>query len=431
MKTPSVNNGKAYKILSFPSKTKPFRIIVSTDGKRRAIYFSDLAEAKKKQKDLIKFGPGILRDPDEVKAGAEVQENIGYWNYLVEQYNLSADEVHAALKRHAELAALKPATVREALNSFYEYRKGIKLSKGRKLSKGTLNSDRTRLLSLDREFGRHKMGELTKGLLLEYLDNRGANALSVYKSLSVFLNWAIDKNYIKENPLGRKPKTLGSYGVHNDYYKIETFRSMLRICAGLDAVQPGAEPTREFIDLLPWLIVSGFAGLRTKEAVRTACGDQAIEWRDLLFDNAKPHLWVREEIAKKTDRQSGDERPVDFPYAVEAMRAWLALVPRREGNPFVVPCTIRTIHQLKGRFTKATSITFTDNGLRNSFGTYAFSYSGESALGQVAKQMGTSETIARRHYVRNLPAGTGREWFDLRPFEVVERNEKIALQTAT
>lgn len=393
---------------------------MTLDGKRKALYFSDRSEAEEMRKRLFKYGVGILRNPDQLKARAEIADNATYWNYLVEQLGLHTNDVPEALKRYAELAALKPATVREALNAFYLDRKKD-VDAGR-LAKKTLMSDRTRLVKLDEKFGRSKVTDLSKGSLLEWLtESPGDNARSLYKSLSVFVGWAVDENYLKENPIrGIKPARLGDYGVNNEFYPVATFRRMLRVCAGLDPVRPGGETTREFIDLLPYLVLSGFAGLRTKEAMRLESTGTAVQWSDLRFDDAKPHLQIREEVAKKTRRKAGDKRPVDFPHAVEALKAWLALCPRQENNPFIIPWTMRKIQDLKGAFTATTGIKFVDNGLRNSFGTYAFSYSGESALGQVAKQMGTSEVIAKRHYVQNLPAGTGKDWFDLRPYEVVQ-----------
>lgn len=416
----SVNNNGGFKILPFPSRTKPFRIVVSIDGKRRSLYFDDRPKAEQRRKELLKYGIGILRNPETVKASAGSADNAAYWNHMLVQLGLRDQDVYPALERYAELAKLKPGTVREALNAFYLDRKKD-VDAGR-LAKKTLMSDRTRLVKLDEKFGRSKVTDLTKGSLLEWLtESPGDNARSLYKSLSVFVGWAVDENYLKESPIrGIKPARLGDYGVNNEFYPVATFRRMLRVCAGLDPVRPGGETTREFIDLLPYLVLSGFAGLRTKEAMRLDSTGTAVQWSDLRFDDAKPHLQIREEVAKKTRRKAGDKRPVDFPHAVEALKAWLALCPRQENNPFIIPWTMRKIQDLKGAFTKVTGIKFVDNGLRNSFGTYAFSYSGESALGQVAKQMGTSEVIAKRHYVQNLPAGTGKDWFDLRPFEVVQ-----------
>jgi integrase len=168
--------------------------------------------------------------------------------------------------------------------------------------------------------------------------------------------------------------------------------------------------------MLPYFVLGGFAGLRRCEIARVERDREALRWSDLYFDAGNPNIEIRTIATKKTARQS-DLHYVDADYAIEAVQAWLPLCDCK--SPFVFRWTTRQWQELKRRFKKATGIKFIKNGFRNSFATFALSYNGLNGLGQVAKQMGDLEGTVRHHYVRNLPAGSGRAWFNLRPFEVV------------
>lgn len=409
------------KVLEFPSKTTPYRIVVPLDGKRKSLYFATRDEADKKLRELKKFGVGILRDPNQVRASQQIDETSNHWRYLADKYELSVGQITQALERYVATLKLNRVTVREAIEGFCAARKS-------EVSKGTVNTDRNRLVFLVRKYGHSQMTDLSKDSLIELIKAHGNGARSIYKSVAVFLKWSVEKKYLLENPLADvEAKKFGQYGVNNEFYPVTTFRRMLRVAAGLEPVTPGELPTREFIDLLPVMVLGGFAGLRPCEAYRTDRDADAVKWTDLYFSGVeRPHLDVREPVAKQTRRESGDARPMNFGPGLDALEDWLALCPRYDGNPFVVRWTRKKMNEIKTAFTAATGIKFLDNGFRNSFGTYMFSFSGEHGLGQVAKQMGNSEAIARRHYVKNLPTGTGAAWFALRPLEIVQAARKEA-----
>ena len=130
---------------------------------------------------------------------------------------------------------------------------------------------------------------------------------------------------------------------------VETFRRALRIAAGLEPIKPDGAITREYLDLLPIFVLGGFAGIRSCE--QRDATSEVIRWSNLHFDGEKPNVQIRPEVAK---------------------------------------------------LTKATGIKLVENGLRNSFATYATAYDGESAIGAVARQMGNDAKTARRYYQRKL-----------------------------
>src|SRR5260221_6127297 len=54
-----------------------------------------------------------------------------------------------------------------------------------------------------------------------------------------------------------------------------------------------------------------------------------------------------------------------------------------------------------------------DNGLRHSFASYWLARSGQDGFGALARVMGNSESIVKRHYDAALSPGDGEAWFGI------------------
>ena len=54
-----------------------------------------------------------------------------------------------------------------------------------------------------------------------------------------------------------------------------------------------------------------------------------------------------------------------------------------------------------------------DNGLRHSFASYWLARSGKEGFGGLARIMGNSEAVVRKHYVEVLSPGDGEAWFGI------------------
>jgi hypothetical protein len=410
------------KAVPFPSKTTPWRVLVpakkSPTAKRRAYYFENKKEATSfvGQVKNGKFAPEPIRKTQQEEFNLAVRRFSELFDGSIEKFY----EVASRIKSTQDLI---PATVEEAALAFQADR-AQKVKKG-ELAASTHDTNRWHLLRLVREFPAVGLSDLGELEMRHFFDNLGnKNGRTIYKTLHTFFEWARKYKYIAKNPLeGIKAEETGEFGVNNEHYSVDTFRRMLRIAAGLEPAKKGGEFTRDFIDLLPWFVLSGFGGLRGCEAYRLRGDADALKWTDLHFQTQLPELpniEIREGATKKTNQKNGDKHHVDMEPAIEAIKLWLPLCPQYEGVPFIVRWTKRNIQDLKRAFTKTTGIKFIKNGFRNSFATFALSYNGLSGLGQVARQMGDAENVVERHYVRNLPAGSGKAWFDLRPFEAVK-----------
>jgi hypothetical protein len=399
--------------LDFNSSTTPYRVILparySPDGKRKVKYFRYKKDALTLCERVNDYGIAALRDyvPPVPKTESEQMETAIRWA-LGELGDFR--KIYDAVE-HFKLTRLnvKPATIREAVEAFQTYRRTVK-------SERTVGSDGPRLAKLVNYFPDIQLSELAKPQLIEFFDSlrkTHKDVLSIYKTVHVFFVWAQERGYIGQIPFEKGTrKSFGKFGVNNEFYPVDTFRRMLRIAAGLEPAGNREEtPTRDFADLLPWFVFSGFAGLRSCEAFRTNLKSDSLKWSDLYFSGVdEPHIQLTETVAK-----GGRPRPVDMASALEAIQAWLPFCPTGNGN-HVVRYTSKKVEDLKAQFTKRTGIKFLANGFRNSFATYALAYSTLKGLGYVSKQMGDSEAICKRHYAQNLPTGAGKRWFEgIRP----------------
>jgi hypothetical protein len=404
------------KATPFPSKTTPWRVQLpvrfSAEGKRKAYYFSSKEEAEKFASKAKKLGPAAVTDSAPLSKIQRDRFSIAT-DELAKLFDGDVTKLYAAAERIKKLQNVKSATVRQAVELFQAWRQAQ--AAAGKISKSTVDADRWRLLKLIEAFSEIQLADLTPVVLREFFDEASGDPRSVYKSVRIFFGWALERGYLGENPMATI-KPAGDYGVNNEYYPVETFGRMLRIAAGLEPAKAGGKPTRAFADMLPWFLLSGFLGLRSCEAFRLNRGADAIRWTDLHFDAKVPNVEIRQDVAKQTARDS-DVRHVETAHYLEAFKAWESFIPRK--GPHICAWTKRQFQELKRDFKKATGIKFIENGFRNSFATYALTFNELQGLGKLALEMGNSEAICKRHYVKNIAPGSGEAWFNLRPFEIV------------
>lgn len=412
----------------FPLKTQPWRVVIpaklSPTGKRQARYFKTQKSAKdfceSAKVDGIRSALKMVskRDEDRIRTAVE---------HVLEKLGGDPAKLYRAIEFYVKTHDnIEPATVTEAAEAFQAWREkhGGKSRKG--VDKSTLDQNRGHLNKLEKEFGPRQLVDITEVEIRKFFDKLTINRRSLYKTLSVFFKWATQYRYLALNPFANI-KPYDEFGVNNEFYPVPVFKRMLRVAAGLEPPGEGEEPTKEFIDMLGWFILSGFLGLRSVEAYRKNGNAEAIRWTDLKFSRKRPSVHIRKEVAKVTPRKTGsDQRWITTLRYLNAAKDWLSLLPK-PANPdtFIVPWTKRHVQTLKARFTKRTKIEFLENGFRNSWASYGLAVDGPAGVGQLAREMGNTEAVALRHYIQGLEPGSGKEWFGLRHVEVVEEARKL------
>ena len=137
------------------------------------------------------------------------------------------------------------------------------------------------------------------------------------------------------------------------------------------------------------LAIGAWAGLRSEEIA-------GLRWEDLL--TSRKLILVRAEICKTGRRRFVPIQP--------ALAALIKKSKAAEGG-MIIP---RERIDVLARRLRRRGVTWIKNGLRHSYGSYRCAI--VKSAGQVALEMGNSETVVRRHYLEVQDQPTAVEWFD-------------------
>ena len=80
------------------------------------------------------------------------------------------------------------------------------------------------------------------------------------------------------------------------------------------------------------------------------------------------------------------------------------------GDGRVIRLARRIFQSLRRELCKEMRVRLPENGLRNSYATYALTF---RSSGDVARAMGDAEGTVKRYYVQTLEPGVGKKWFNL------------------
>jgi integrase len=195
--------------------------------------------------------------------------------------------------------------------------------------------------------------------------------------LSVAFAYAVKRRYTPANPMKEIQKATSD--------SKPGILTVEQTAALLEAASP---------DILPYIAIGAFAGLRAKEI-------QRLDWRDISFE--------QNEIAVGSENKTG-ERHVDM---LPNLREWLLLYRNHSGK--VMPNNFRK------RFDQAREAAgidpWPDNALRHSFGSYHLKNFGNDA--QTRLQMGhwRDSTVLFAHYRRAVTRRNAQRYWNIRPVE--------------
>jgi hypothetical protein len=373
-----------------------WRVIVParlTDtGKDQAKYFKTKEEGETEIRRIL--GRGASAKP-------QLNDRQNAILSMAETEGLNLEDIQTAFRhyRATVLNVSKRAHLFELVEKFLERQ----VHEGR--APRTLDDDRQRLSKLCASFENIDVSRLTETGLRQYLEHYppGSNRRSHYKAVRKFIRWAHENGYLAIDLMARI-RPLDQWGVNNEIVDIEDFRRLLFVTAGLEPIEPGEAPTTRYIGLLPYFVLGGLAGMRRAELLRDRNSQSILEWTDILWEENL--ISVRDEVAKQT--RAADRRR--FIPLEPATREWLNLV-RQDSGP-VVNIWQSTHTKLTRELFKALEIDLPENGLRNSYASYAQTFRN---AGDVAKACGDLESTIKRFYTQLRKPESGRPWFDIRP----------------
>ena len=319
-------------------------------------------------------------------------------------------------KKREEARIRKSENVGHYLDQFCHL-KETRLRSG-ELSPETLRNIRSRTKTIRAAFGELPIRSITRGQILSFLENLtfGPQTRSHYRALLFeFFNYAMQKEWVEINPvaaLGRlrdlaKPRDreIGILTVDETQELLEEAR--LDSKAG---------------QLVPYLVLGLFAGLRPYEALR-------IRWEAIDFGQG--NIEVGRNITKT--RQT---RHVEMN---ETARAWLQPYRRAEGlvtgESFIgyrkafervrQKCGWLAGHQGKqvGGLDRPRK-SWTPDALRHSFASYWLAVNQNRA--KLAEQMGNSEAVIGRHYRKPIAPKKAEAYWLVKPPKI---SAPLATQT--
>jgi integrase len=154
--------------------------------------------------------------------------------------------------------------------------------------------------------------------------------------------------------------------------------------------------TASALELRPLLVLQGFCGLRRAEALRLC-------WRHLHLDTAGAYVELPAEVTK-TNRRRSHEIPA-------CAVAWLRPLAGLPAASLAITDTVYN-DRLRDAATAA-GITWEENLLRHSFGTYRLSVTKNAAT--VAEEMGNSPSVVRTHYQNITSPAQAAAWWKVVP----------------
>ncbi len=289
-------------------------------------------------------------------------------------------------------ALTEPLLVAELVERFTAYRKERKP----KLGRATLGEDRfvtSRFLASVGDVPAH---EVTPGLIQKFLNTATGDSIrrKFFKVTSLLFDFAGTERAIVLNPFEEIERPEVPYAVP-DILTPEQFAKRLRVA------------DQQFPELLPFLAIAGFAGVRREELLREYSDDEVLQWADFLW--AKKLIVIRPEVAKKTKRATGDRRFVPME---PALIHWLK--PYRKELGAVVELADSWFRKRFALLLAAVEQEAAKNELRHSYASFWLARSKKEGLGRLALAMGNSEAVIKRHYLESLTPQEGRAWFAIR-----------------
>jgi integrase len=373
-------------------------------GKRKAEYFDTKADA---DRHIAK----LTNRPDTGRqAKMEVSDQVFFEQLLATLGNKETIQAAVYHYRDTILSVKKTGTVAEMCTEYLAWKK----AQGHKVR--TLRGDRYHIGKFAKTFGTLKPVELTGAKIDDWVQIFKAGSsqrCNMWRSAHALLEWGRTKEWIGFDPMAKldehKPKKpVGKNIVRN----MDDFERLLRAAAGLDPFPPlpaGFNPNfkvvEDYSELLPVLVLQAFAGMRTRELVRSTREEEVLDWSDINLGRGL--IRVRHGVAKATGREN-DERWITMD---DAVRAWLAPIAKTAG-PVFSSYSARWF-ELRYQLMARLGVKIGHNALRHSYATYSVSFRGTA---ETAKNMGDLESTARRNYMdMSIEPETGRAWFAMRP----------------
>ena len=281
-------------------------------------------------------------------------------------------------------AALEKRTVSQVADEM------LAVKQAAKLSDAHLKDLESRLKRISDDF-QMNIGAVSGMMIQAWLDKlnvRGRTKQNYLRVMGALFGFAIRRKYL---PKDAADEIAAVQSPKEDNDEVEIF-TPTEIREALEAARP---------EMVPFLAIGAFAGLRSAEIVR-------LDWQEINLKER--HIEIKAAKAKTGARRLA---PV-----TDNLAKWLATYAKKTG-PVVtfdswwnqIPKVADAVNKRRGE--SAPAFTWKHNALRHSFCSYRIA--GIKNAAQVALEAGNSPQMIFRHYRKLVNEKQAAEWFAILP----------------
>jgi integrase len=302
-----------------------------------------------------------------------------------------------AAKFYAEKhpATLEKRTVEQVVDEM------LKAKTGAKRSEVHLKDLEGRLTKFSEALPNYTLTGVTGAMIQQFLDNlrtsgrnkrslSGRSKVNYLRHIGALFRFGIKRKYLPKDAIDEL-EAVEMPDVDNGEVEIFTPAEMREIL------------TVARDELVPWLAIGGFAGLRSAEIAR-------LDWRDINLQER--HITIGAGKAK-----TGSRRIVPI---ADNLFAWLAPHEEEEGkvNQFAswwneVAEIADDLNAARKEAGKKANFVWKHNGMRHSFCSYRLAVTSDVA--RVSHEAGNSPKMIHQHYKALVNEKQGKEWFAIMP----------------
>ena len=221
----------------------------------------------------------------------------------------------------------------------------------------------------------------------------GRTQNNVRQLLNTLFKFAIKRGYVpKDHDEMTAVDRATVDGGEIEVFTPAELRKLFAACSA-EVKERGKLRTRE--DMIPYLAVAAFCGLRAAEI-------QRLDWSEVHLTGPEHFIEIKAGNAKTASR-----RTVPIP---DNCAAWLARFAQTAGP---VVKLARTDKQLFIYLAKKSGVPWKHNGLRHSFISYRLAIIKD--VGQVSLEAGNSPGMIFKHYRQLVRESEANDWFSIAP----------------
>lgn len=244
-----------------------------------------------------------------------------------------------------------------------------------------------KLVKLKIKFGEEYAATVTTQAIQEWIDEMKVSPITqnnFRRVIGVFFSWCVKNHYAAHNPVAE----IAEKKVKDTPVPIFTPQE---VATTLNFA------SESFSELVPFLALGFFAGIRTAELER-------MKWDSVHFDSGNVLVDV---ASSKSARKR-------FIPIREILAQWLAPLKQKPSRPICPKNHKDRLDNFRSALKRERGIAWPQNGMRHSYASYTLAH--EKDAGKLAIEMGHTDTkLIFKNYRELVPASEGAAYWEIAP----------------